>query len=246
MLRLLMMLMVCFPAICFSDTPKYKEPDRNAIQEQQTAIDQALKQAETIQQDGTLDKLLIQEQGKLKALPSNMPGLNIKMPEYLEKERDDRYLAKALAAGKSINSQTESAESAKYPIALISLSMPESQIKSLIAEAYQIGAAIVVRGLIDDDFQKTLIKLKQLAGEMDGGVLIDPTLFQRFSVDVAPTFVLPLEPLELCTDAGCPTPKHVKASGSATFQYFLDLVERSGSDKEKAEARQWLAKYGDK
>ncbi|MFW8159866.1 TrbC family F-type conjugative pilus assembly protein, partial [Klebsiella pneumoniae] len=90
-------------------------------------------------------------------------GLNVDMPEFLEKERDDRYLAKALAAGQSINEQEASSIEAKYPIVLVSLSMPESQIKALIQEAYEIRAAIAVRGLIDDDFEKTIFKLKELA-----------------------------------------------------------------------------------
>lgn len=245
MLRVLIIVIGLLPLLGHAETPKYKEPDKAAVEQQKSAIDGALKQADTIMQDGTLDKLLSQERGKLNNIPQNMQGLNIQMPEFLEKERDDRYLAKALAAGKSIDEANASAMEARYPIVLISLSMPEGQIKELIAEAYQIGAAIAVRGLIDDDFQKTLMKLKQLAGEKDGGVLIDPTLFRRFEATAVPTFVLPLEPLQQCTDKGCPTPRHVKATGSATFQYFLDMVARTGDDNEKTEAKAWLAKYGD-
>lgn len=245
MLRVLIAVIGFLPLLGHTEIPKYKEPDRAAVEQEKSVIDDALKQAETAMQDGTLDKLLSQERGKLNSIPQNMQGLNIQMPEFLEKERDDRYLAKALAAGKSIDDVNASAMEAKYPIVLISLSMPEGQIKELIVEAYQIGAAIAVRGLIDDDFQKTLMKLKQLAGEKDGGVLIDPTLFRRFEATAVPTFVLPLEPLQQCTDKGCPTPRHVKATGSATFQYFLDLVARTGDDNEKTEAKAWLAKYGD-
>ena len=243
MLRILMVMVMLSPALVTAETPKYQEPDEAAIKQQKSVIQDAMKDADRIMKDGTLDKLLGQERAKLNGLQGNMPGLNIQMPEYLEDERDDRYMAKALAAGKAIDDVPR--QEAKYPIVLVSLSMPESQIKNLIAEGYKIGAAIAVRGLIDDDFETTLVKLKQLAGEMDGGVLIDPTLFRRFDAKAAPTFVLPLEPLQQCTDQGCPTPKHVKATGSATFKYFLDLVERTGDENEKAEAKAWLAKYGE-
>ena len=128
-------------------------------------------------------------------------------------------------------------------MALISFSMPQSQIKALMAEARQIGAVLAVRGLIGGDFKQTVMKIQSLAGEADTGMLIDPTRFRRFEVSAAPTFVLPLEPLRPCTDHACPTPVHVKATGSATFQYFLDLVARSGDAREKAEATVWLAKY---
>ncbi|MDA0115929.1 type-F conjugative transfer system pilin assembly protein TrbC [Vibrio sp. 2art] len=245
MLRVLIIVMGFMVTLSHAEQPKYKEPDAELIQQQRDVMQNALKDADTIIKDGTLDKILSQERGKLNAMPQSLPGLNVDMPEFLEKERDDRYLAKALAAGQSINEQEASPIEAKYPIVLVSLSMPESQIKALIQEAYEIRAAIAVRGLIDDDFEKTIFKLKELAGDKDGGILIDPTLFRRFEVTAVPTFVLPLEPLKLCNDEGCPTPKHVKATGSATFQYFLDLVARTGDVDAKAEANAWLAKYGE-
>jgi len=246
MLRVLIALLMVFTTSWVNaETPRYEEPEIGVVKKQQATVNEAMKHANQIMQDGSLDKILNQERNKLNSLPRTMKGLNVQLPEYLETERNDRYMAKALAAGKAIDEAKNKPFEAKYPIVLISLSMPESKIKSLIEEAYTIGAAIAVQGLIGDDFQETLVKLKQLAGDMDGGVMIDPTLFRRFEVTAAPTFVLPLEPLQQCTDKGCPTPLHVKATGSATFQYFLDLVARTGADKEKAEANVWLAKYGD-
>ncbi|MFM9776449.1 hypothetical protein ACKI1Z_43330, partial [Streptomyces galilaeus] len=79
-----------------AEQPKYKEPDAELIQQQRDVMQNALKDADTIIKDGTLDKILNQERGKLNAMPQSLPGLNVDMPEFLEKERDDRYLAKAL------------------------------------------------------------------------------------------------------------------------------------------------------
>ncbi|EMO0960877.1 type-F conjugative transfer system pilin assembly protein TrbC [Vibrio cholerae] len=245
MLRVLIIVVGFMVTLSHAEQPKYKEPDAKLIQQQKEAIRNALKDSDQIIKDGTLDKILSQERGKLNAMPQSSPGLNVNMPEFLEHERDDRYLAKALSAGQSINGNESSSVEAKYPIVLVSLSMPESQIKALIQEAFDIRAAIAVRGLIDDDFEKTIFKLKELAGDKDGGILIDPTLFRRFEVTAVPTFVLPLEPLKLCTDEGCPIPNHVKATGSSTFQYFLDLVARTGDANAKSEANAWLAKYGE-
>lgn len=245
MLRFLMVMMFVLPGIVIAEVPKYQEPDASSLENQKSAITGAMEEADNIMADGTLDALLKQERGKLQGIPINVPGLNIQMPKYLDKERDDRYLQQALEAGSNIENSNMAAGEAKYPIVLVSFSMPESQIKDLIFESYRIGAAIAVRGLIDDDFETTIVKLKELAGEMQGGVMIDPTLFRRFDVDLVPAFILPLEPLGQCTKEGCPTPRHVKATGSATLQYFLDLVERTGNNNEKAEAQAWLSKYGD-
>ena len=244
MLRLLISIFVFFVAATVM-AQTYQEPDKALIAQQKDNISDVLNQADKMKQNGTLNKILSQERDKLNHLPPTMQGLNYKLPEFLDTERNDRYMAKALAAGKRIEESKKELANTKYLLVLVSLSMPEAQISALIDEAHQIGAVIAVRGLIDDDFEKTLVRLKQLAGEKAGGLFIDPTLFQRFSVSSVPTFVLPIEPLAPCTNKGCPTPEHVKATGSATLQYFLDLVARTGNDQEKEEAKLWLAKYGD-
>lgn len=241
MLRALILILISIQV--YAEEIEYSEPTTKEINQQNAVIKQALKQSKEIQKDGSLKEILNQERKKLNSL-NEFKGLNITMPEFLEKERTDRYLAKALAAGRSISDKASNQTiNDKNLIVLVSFSMPESQIKSLISEGYRIGAKIAVRGLINDDFEKTLIKLKTLAGKMDGSVLIDPTLFMRFSTESVPTFVLPLEPLANCSNKGCPTPEHIKASGSASFQYFLDLVARSGNQREKQSAKYWLAKY---
>ena len=115
----------------------------------------------------------------------------------------------------------------------------------LMIEAKEIGATIALRGLIKDDFKETFLKLSQLASDLEFGLVIDPTLFKRFAVSAVPAFVLPLEPLRRCGEQGCPVPQYVKATGSVTLQYFLDLVARVGTPQEKTEAAFWLERYGD-
>ncbi len=141
----------------------------------------------------------------------------------------------------------------KCPIVLVSFSMPDNQLKALITEAHKVGAVVAIRGLVNDDFKQTLIKLRQLTNtntdsleqgnnSQIGGIIIDPTLFRRFSVSTVPTFILPLESLQPCTEQGCVVPEHVQATGSATLKYFLDLVARTGSKAEQQAAQVWLAK----
>lgn len=244
MLRILVVVLIgLFPAMVYSAVEKYKEPDKASLEEQRELIRNEMKNIDQYEKSDSFSKVLSEERDKLGSVTRTAPGLNIQMPGFLEKERNDRYLSKALSAGNVIDEAGTGRGSVKYPIILVSLSMPENQVKELIFEADKIGAAVVVRGLIDDDFQKTILKLKQMAGDQEGGVMIDPTVFQRFKATAVPTFVLPLEELQQCTSAGCPTPKHVKASGSATLQYFLDLVSRTGDSKERIEAEAWLTKY---
>jgi type-F conjugative transfer system pilin assembly protein TrbC len=192
-----------------------------------------------------LQRVLGGERNKLKDIPDQSPGVGFQLPSYLDTERNDRYMAKALAAGRDMASNKPSAGEALHPIVLVSFSMPENQIRALMREASRIGAVVAVRGLYNDDFQQTVVKLKALAGEYDDGVMIDPTLFARFQVTLVPTFILPLEQVAPCTNDTCTTPKHVKAAGSATLEYFLNFVSRNGSDPEKEKAGYWLTKFGD-
>jgi type-F conjugative transfer system pilin assembly protein TrbC len=245
MLRLLISFLLFFVLIPSGRSQTYQDPDPALIEQQKSHIADVFNQASKIQENGSLNKIINQEKEKLNDIPQQMRGLNYHLPDFLDTERNDRYMAKALAAGKQIEQSKKELTNTKALLVLVSLSMSEAQLSALIDEAHQIGAGIAIRGFIDDDFEKTLVKLKQLAGEKSSGLFIDPTLFQRFSVSSVPTFVLPTEPLASCTNKGCPTPEHVKATGSTTFQYFLDLVARTGNDQEKEEAQLWLAKYGD-
>jgi len=224
---------------------KYVEPAADVIQQQQKAVTDAMQNARQMMTDGSLNTMLDQERYKLQSIPTSSEGINFQMPNFVGKARDDQYLSKALASSTNLSNTASAFTATKIPMVLISLSMPTSQIKSLVAEAKTIGAVVIVRGLLDDDFKKTLAALHRAAGNDSGGIAIDPTLFKRFNVTSVPAFVLPLEPVEPCTPKGCPVPRHIKATGSATFQYFLDLVARTGDDTEKAEATSWLAKYGD-
>jgi type-F conjugative transfer system pilin assembly protein TrbC len=71
-------------------------------------------------------------------------------------------------------------------LVFVSFSMGESVLKELTKDATKRGARVIIRGLIDNSWQKTLEKLKTLQANVD----IDPEAFKRFDVKVVPTFVL--------------------------------------------------------
>lgn len=247
MLRLLIaFLSLSYGVISFAETglPEYQEPGVTAIEKERSSANSALVEAQELIDNGTVNQILTEERAKLRNITEINVGGNFQLPEFLEKEREDRFLSKVIAAGKSIETQKNERPLIKYPVVLVSLSMPQNELRSLIRESNSIGAAIAVRGLYNSDFQETVVRLKEAAGGEDGGIMIDPTLFTRFEVNTVPTFVLPLESIEPCTESGCQTPRHIKASGSVSLKYFLELVENLGSKEEKNEASLWLVKYG--
>lgn len=66
----------------------------------------------------------------------------------------------------------------------LSFSMPEASLKVWIAQAKEKRAAIVINGLIENSFKKTLSKISSL--NANSGLYIDPTLFRKYGVKKVP------------------------------------------------------------
>ena len=74
-------------------------------------------------------------------------------------------------------------------LVFVSTSMNESLIKHYHAEATKYGGALVLRGLIDGSFQKSLNFIAKLGIE-NGAILIDDEAFERYEVKQVPAIVL--------------------------------------------------------
>lgn len=72
----------------------------------------------------------------------------------------------------------------------ISFSLPRKTLLSLLKDARKYGATLVLRGLKDGSFKKTMAELMELYKHEKGQVILDPTLFKRFNVTSVPTFLL--------------------------------------------------------
>jgi type-F conjugative transfer system pilin assembly protein TrbC len=120
--------------------------------------------------------------------------------------------------------------------AFVSLGMPDNELLAIVAQARVYDAKVIIRGLYEDHFRATLARLNDLG--IDRGIAIDPLAFRRFSVSVVPTYVLALETSPVLEQK--PTPQHVKAAGSVSIPYFLELVERAEPGPVATEARRRL------
>ncbi len=140
------------------------------------------------------------------------------------------------------------------PLVLVSFSVPEPSLRSLLREAARIRAPVVLRGLKDGSLKATVEALLRLqgigpeaswppskpAGHELAGLAVDPTAFRRFRVEAVPAFVVLAEPLPPCTDEACPTPPHLIARGEVSLAYALDVMARQARDRRLgAVARRW-------
>lgn len=159
-------------------------------------------------------------------------GLGLNIPkEYYSNPSNNNFLAQT-----NLKQTQQVQNGITAPIVFVSFSMPDEDIKNLINEMHKVKGGVVIRGLVDDDFKKTTLKIASLKTKDNAGVLIDPTLFQLFDIKQVPTYVIPMQTIEPCVDQNksCKQPKHIKATGAVSFKYVLDLVERTGTPEEKS------------
>lgn len=82
-------------------------------------------------------------------------------------------------------------EAAPVPIMIfVSFSMSKESIKGWIAQAKKIGAAVYIRGLVNNSFKDTTKAVLELIQDQPGGLLIDPTLFKKYSIAQVPAVVV--------------------------------------------------------
>ena len=133
---------------------------------------------------------------------------------------------KPLKAGKTCHASKMTPPSglkAKYQgdselFVFVTLGMSDEALKVLSIQAQEVGAVLVIRGLVENSFQKTHQRLKELAIPID----IDPTLFERFEITRVPTLVLAEIKDGKLTDV------HDKVRGNTSIRSALELFSMEG------------------
>ncbi len=128
------------------------------------------------------------------------------------------------------NAQEEKNRYESQVLVFISSSMPDTTVKNYLDQTREIGAAVVMRGLINDSFldtQKYFHKVLEKDGSSkQPGILIDPTLFSRFEINQVPVTVVTEEKIQACQKDFCPTPAHHKVAGDVSLAWSLGLISR--------------------
>lgn len=75
-------------------------------------------------------------------------------------------------------------------IIFISFSMPKESIKGWINEGKKIHAPVIIRGLVNNSFKDTVSKLTELMSDNQGGVQLDPVLFNEYNIKQVPAVVV--------------------------------------------------------
>lgn len=91
------------------------------------------------------------------------------------------------------DSQPNGNDIKKYPSAIIfvSFSMSDESIASYLRDAKKIHASVVIRGLINNSFKDTFLKMATIVKQAGGGgVELNPRVFKKFSISRVPAIVV--------------------------------------------------------
>ena len=155
--------------------------------------------------------------------------------------RDRAATTLGLDAEKLQNPDGRTDEPALY--IFVSFSMSDSLIRQYVQDAVRYRGRVVIAGLHENSFKKTIEKVQSfvMTGDKEGqgGVLIDPKSFETFHITAVPTIVLAEQDLVPCLDAKCERniPEHDRISGSVSLDYALGRFAADGDMKQAARAR---------
>jgi len=111
-----------------------------------------------------------------------------------------------------------------------SFSMPRESLRRLLAQASQVGAAVVLRGFKDNSLKATAAAISELGenGGQSGNVLINPDAFTKYRVTAVPVVLLAKpESIAQVDLEGCALPDtYASVAGDVSLDYALDEIGR--------------------
>lgn len=119
-------------------------------------------------------------------------------------------------------------------ILFVSFSMPKALLFKLSDEAAAFDIPVVINGLVDGDFKKTIEMFSNLNRDAQKdhlnfkGISIDPLWFQQFQITSVPALVLSQRPGNCETQTLCPNQTFDVVYGNASIKRSLELIRDKG------------------
>ena len=160
---------------------------------------------------------------------------NLRDMSYKEVTKHQQYIDK-LFRDKHAQAQNKNVKKADGAILFISFSMPNDLIIELASQAKKYHIPVVVRGLVQNDFKKTLAKIYQVKtkskqrGSEITGVSIDPVWFEQFNIKKVPALVVTRRNPECQLQKICSNQSYDVVYGNAPIKNSLQLIADSSSN----------------
>ena len=139
-----------------------------------------------------------------------------------------------MAEAKSGLPDKQRAQAATGAMLFVSFSMPEPLLFSLADEAATYNIPLVVNGLVDGDFKKTIDTFARLSANAKKqsltfqGISIDPVWFQQFHIQSVPALVVTTRPVTCDAQTVCINQSFDVVYGNAHVKKGLELIAARG------------------
>jgi len=166
-------------------------------------------------------------QGKLEKL---------KLSVLKDKQKHINFINKILNNTKQSMPSKKGGKAADGAVLFISFSMPTRLILSLSKQAAKFKIPVVLNGLVDGDFKKTMqsIYALQKAAKKEhisfNGVSIDPVWFEQFSIKAVPALVVTQRPAGCEYQKACADQSFDIVYGNTSIEKSLKLIAYKGED----------------
>ncbi|PIW27242.1 MAG: type-F conjugative transfer system pilin assembly protein TrbC [Rhodospirillales bacterium CG15_BIG_FIL_POST_REV_8_21_14_020_66_15] len=108
-------------------------------------------------------------------------------------------------------------------LTFVSFSMPDDSLKAILDQTARAGGITVLRGLVDNSFKETALRMGKLSREHGPGLSVDPRLFAEHGVTTVPAFVT----------VGETVPD--KIAGNMSLAAALETIAREGDNRDLAQ-----------
>lgn len=160
----------------------------------------------------------------------------IKQLSARNKTENGALIASFIQGAKSGLPSVQRGQAADGAILFVSFSMPESLLFKLADEAAQFNIPVVINGLVDGDFKKTITtftRLNQQAKKQKqnfAGISIDPVWFEQFHITSVPALVVTARPAHCEPQQICAGQPFDVIYGNASVRKSLELIREKGDD----------------
>lgn len=134
--------------------------------------------------------------------------------------------------GEAARMITESEDEGGALYIAVSLTMPKEALRQLSVDAEKAGARLVIRGLIDGSFERTMVVAQDVFGQDAlSGLAIEPQVFRAYGIERVPAFIAASSPVQPCEDGvdcvSAVTP-HDRIAGNISLAEALRQISQRG------------------
>ncbi len=160
----------------------------------------------------------------------------LKLAVIKDKQKNINFINKVLNNTKENMPQKKGGKAADGAVLFVSFSMPIKLILSLSEQAKEFNIPVVLNGLVDGDFKKTMQSiygLQQTAKKEHisfNGVSIDPVWFEQFDIKAVPALVVTARPAGCEYQKACANQLFDVVYGNASIKQSLKIIATKGQD----------------